>query len=215
MYNLRLHEEEQQLFYSNGDLPQDEHDEEAAEDGENKGPVFLSNMAVQSPERVSFLWDSGASRTVIGKGVLAQRIKDDYLLLFNHEARGWADQVDMNKKVEPVKRARRNIIVASGQAIRGQALEQIDLGVDATTQSREGKWKSTKKQAFLTLTDASVAEDITSNVMAEAHFMMENPNFTLITRGSEKYLVWGKPNITFEAIDGQAPVRIDLRYENG
>ena len=118
-------------------------------------------------------------------------------------------------KVEPIKRRRREIVVASGSKVEGKVLDRLDIGVDARTYNRtKGEWRQHKKQAFLTITDANVAEGIHSNVIAEAHFMMENPNFTLITRGSEKYLVWGKPNISFDPIDGQPPVRIDLRYHN-
>jgi hypothetical protein len=213
MYHLHLHEKQQQMFYAQESDDPKEAEPEKKEEIER---VFLSNMAVRLSEYITFLWDSGASRTVIGKGALAKRILEDYLLLFNHDTEGWADNEEMSKKVKPGKQLRRNIVVASGQTIQGTALPRIDIGVNACTQSsKENKWRRTKKQVFLTLTDASVAEGIHTNIIAKAHFMIENPNFTLITRGLEKYLVWGKPNITFEPINGQAPVRIDLRYENG
>jgi hypothetical protein len=44
--------------------------------------------------------------------------------------------------------------------------------------------------------------------------METNKDFTLITQGTEKYLVFGDVTILVKEKNGQAPIKIPLRYED-
>jgi hypothetical protein len=121
----------------------------------------------------------------------------------------------MNDKDITLKtRAKKRIIVATGDAVIGETVETLDLGMKARTLVN-GVWSEADTTVFIQTREANVSKHIPTTVFSEGHFMRENPDWTLITKGKEKYLVYTQVEIQYHPIGGSPPMRIDLRDSKG
>ena len=179
--------------------------------------AYLARMMTKDKEgNLTFLWDSGATKSVIGCQELIRRLLAGKECLYNHPERGTLDQEDMELDAVDTSSKPIQVIVANGQRVQGQQIKQLDIGVEGTCMATlDGEEESFINSIFLRLMDPVVCEDIQMNVISEAYFMMTNPGWTLITRGNKKLLCYGKPDIRFKPLNGQKAIKIALRYEDG
>jgi hypothetical protein len=95
----------------------------------------------------------------------------------------------------------KNIIFSTGDAVIGETVETIDLGMKARTLVN-GVWSEADTTVFIQTREANVSKHIPTTVFSEGHFMRENPDWTLITKGKEKYLVYAQVEIKYHPIGG-------------
>jgi hypothetical protein len=219
MYNLNLHAEDSTRmfdylkYYDDTSAPNSDSDDDDAE--EDSQMVYLSKVEGAATGTFSALWDSGATNTVIGRGPQATRLLDGYVVIHNDKKEGWVDPSYMQtKEPHPKERTKRKIIVASGEAVTGYSVDTLDLGMKARTLVN-GRWSEPDRTVFIATQEANVSSNIPTTVFSEGHFMKNNPDWTLITKGKEKYLVRALVKIQYEPIDGELPLRIDLRDSKG
>ena len=177
--------------------------------------IFIHRTVTQqSEEELTLLSDSGATRTVIGKGSAANRALNDYAVLHNGNKRGWAHPDSMNVKIpQEMGRGTKDIVVASGEMVKATSLAQVQLGVEGEI-LRNGKWTD-KQTIFITCGDAAVSEKIQTTVWSETHFMEHNPGWTMIMHEKEKYMIYGNIGMCISSIGKQAPIKVNLRYKDG
>jgi hypothetical protein len=182
-------------------------------DGPN---MYISRLFAQDAKTdsntKSLLWDSGATQHVFGKGAMQERLRKNLLVV--NEA-PWIEKDYQHRKVNPREYKHINVIVANGQSVSGEQVPQIDVEVVGETLHSDGSKKQGIKKTMLTMYDVVSTAGINTCVISETHFMLSNPNVTLITQGQKKWLVWGKVKFTYEGIEGRDPVKVDLRYHNG
>ena len=93
-------------------------------------------------------------------------------------------------------------------------MEKLHLAVKARTLV-DKEWTTTQEMIFITSQDAAVSNAIASTMWSEGHFMKQNTKWTMISQGSEKYMVYGKVHMHIEGLDRQLPLRVDLREGEG
>ncbi len=233
MHSLRLHEEQQHLLFKTRVYEREERDlnrealiqdvERAREElrikvDRKKGRpdmIFLHRVVNQEgQDHLVLLSDSGATRTVVGKGSAAERALRQLAVLHNSERQGWVHSDSMDVKVPTVTRKdTKEIIVASGEIVQAVTLPQLQLGVIGEVW-RNGKWTD-PQTVFITCQDAAVSEKIHTTVWSETHFMEHNPDWTMIMQGKEKYMIYGNINMRLSAIGGQPPIKVKLRAKDG
>jgi hypothetical protein len=193
-----------------------EDDEDAPSPYANAPEMYISRLFAEDAKSdfnvKSLLWDSGATQHVFGKGAMQDRLKQN-LLVVNDAA--WIKASDQDRRMPHCERKRINVVVANGQSVLGEEVPQIDVEVRGEVLNHNGSKRRGIKKTILSMYYVVSTAGINTCVVAEAHFMQTNPNVTLITQGSDKWIVWGKVNFTYEAIDGNDPVKIKLRYHNG
>jgi hypothetical protein len=216
MYNLNLHEEEAcRVFDDMWNSDDEEPEDNSGGVSEGEKAVYLAKVETAPEGTFAALWDSGATNTVIGRGPQARLILDGYTVIHDDAENGWIDPKYLQQKEHNLKeRAKRRIIVASGEAVTGYSVDTLDLGMKASTLIN-GKWSKPDRNVFLTVKEASVAPSIPTTVFSEGHFMKQNPDWTLITKGTEKFLVYADIKIHYGGIGDELPLRIDLRDSKG
>ena len=180
MHALLLHEEQQLRMAKMDSIHQEYEDEDAeppidvdrqkrlAELGEPPEKIFLSKVSgVENEEFDSMLSDSGASRSVYGKGRVASRLLVEYIVGFDSKTQGFVhpDSLDV-KNAEKTKRKRKSIMVANGQKVEAVSAERLHFGVKAR-RLIGNKWSDTKETVFLAVQDAAISQDIESTVWSE------------------------------------------------
>jgi hypothetical protein len=217
MYALNLHEEDTLRVFDNISCYGEEDTPDISDEETTKSStaVYMSRVETVPTGKFTALWDSGATNTVIGRGPQAQRILDGYTVIHDDEDEGYVNPMHMNDKDITLKtRAKKRIIVATGDAVIGETVETLDLGMKARTLVN-GVWSEADTTVFIQAREANVSKHIPTTVFSEGHFMRENPDWTLITKGKEKYLVYAQVEIKYHPIGGSPPMRIDLRDSKG
>jgi hypothetical protein len=223
MYNLMLHEEEELRMlkdvYCSSDSQEaaEEHTITTPEDvGEPPEKVYLSRVVNNSQTTcIPMLCDSGASRSVVGKGPAASRILSSHAVAFDSSTEGWVHEDCLNAKTEPnTNHKRKSIVVANGDVVGALSVPKLHLGVKGRV--REGdKWSQNEQIVFITAQDAAVSERISTTVWSCGHFLKENQQWTMITKGNEQYMVYGEIDMKFKGIGGHPPIRVDFREADG
>ncbi len=227
MYNLMLHTEDEIQMCKSDLLP--EHIDEYREPPENvvwnarleelgEAPQKIFLSLVDNNEGMDFqpmLSDSGASNTVYGKGRVATRLLEGYVVGFDSEQDGWVEASSMDlKSEESSKRKKKSIMVANGSTVDAVSAEKLHLGVKASEWN--GKtWSEEKKTVLITVQDAAISENIASTVWSEGHFLKQNTKWTMLCNGTEKFMIYRKISMKVEGIDGQKPLKVDLREGEG
>jgi hypothetical protein len=199
MHSLNLHEEETQVLFKTDAYEtqvqeindSDSSEEEDAYPDELPEQVFLSRVIQKPKMSYPVMSDSGASNDVFGKGSLATRILQNYVVCHDDEERGYVKREDYHKK-SPVKAARRNkhVVVANGDISPGKSVDQLELGVEGRTWDYEkNDWSDHKRPVFLRLENATVCEKLTSSVFSEGNFLRNQPGWSIISHGDEKYMI--------------------------
>jgi hypothetical protein len=218
MYTLNLHEEDTLRVFNEVSCYGEEDSPSVSDEETSKREdtaVYMSRVETVPTGKFTALWDSGATNTVIGKGPQAQRILEGYTVIHDDEEEGYVNPKHMNDKDITLKtRAKKRIIVATGDAVIGETVETLDLGLKART-LENGVWSEADRTVFIQTREANVSRHIPTTVFSEGHFMRENPDWTLITKGKEKYLVYAKVDIQYHPIGDSLPMRIDLRDSKG
>jgi hypothetical protein len=225
MHTVNLHEDEKQHFKTtviDGDVHhtsvEEEKGEAAAKEKEEVETVYMAKVSACQQSKQTALFDSGATHHIWGQSLMLQRMEEGKLVLFDDGEDGWADDGEMSKCVDknstrPMLHTR--ITVASGNIVPGKVVPSVDIGVNGRTMQPDGTWEDEKRMVFLKVRNGSASSSIKQTIMAEGQLLRENKDMTLIMHGTEKYMVVGRANITFEKINGVDPVRIDLRPEGG
>jgi hypothetical protein len=224
MHSLNLHEEEMHTMFKTDvqearieEIVESEPVEDDLFPDELPEQVFLSRVVQKPKMSYPIMSDSGASNDVFGKGELSTRILQNYLVVHDDEERGWASKEDYHKKaaVNPNRRTK-HVVVANGEVAPGKSIDEIHLGVEGRQWDyTRDDWSEGKQTVFLRLQNATVCEKLTSSVFSEGNFLRNQPGWTIISHGEEKYMVYGRLEMKFHEINGQAPVRIDMKAAHG
>ena len=184
---------------------------------EQRPRIHLARVATTRQERVPVLCDSGATGHIFGEGHMLRQLEDGNLVLFDAQKDGWAHTEELDTKYDSSKEPKHRtwITVTSGASVPGKTVPTVDIGVHGRTMRHDGTWEDEKRIVFLQVNNASASSCIKQTILSEGQFVKENDNLTMIAHGTEKYMVLGKANITFEPVNGVDPIRIDLRPEEG
>jgi hypothetical protein len=225
MRNLLLHEEDVQMIFKTDTHEvresvtiEEDHSESEEDDLETELPerVFLSRVVHKPTMSFPVMSDSGASNNVFGKGDFSGRILNNYLIIHDDPVRGWARQEDYHKKVEAKTRRTKHVIVANGDSSKGKSVDELHLGVEGRQWNyQENKWSQEKQTVFLRVQNATVCDKLTSSVFSEGNFLRNQPGWSIISQGEEKFMVYGALEIRYHPIGDQAPIRIDMKAEHG
>jgi hypothetical protein len=213
-YNLMDAEDEEVPTEKLPRMPERKHREELPT---NLPVAYMSRIETIQPTRRSFLWDSGATRTIIGRGDMYDRLIGNYEVLYHDSQHKSIHEEDLHKRQKLERGSMIKVMVASGDEVLGTELDRVDIKVTAEEMRHEDSQgdESVIESVKLSLLNPIISNDILTDVISESHFMQTNPGFTMITQGKNKYLLYGWINITVTERDGQPPMRIDLRYHEG
>ncbi len=169
MYALNLHEEDTLRVFNDISCYGEEDSQDISDEETTKSSnaVYMSRVETILTGKFTALWDSGATITVIGRGPQAQTILDGYTVIHDNEEEGYVNPIHMNDKDTTLKaRKRKNIIVATGDAVIGETVETLDLGMKARTLVN-GVWSEADTTVFIQTREANVSKHIPTTVFSE------------------------------------------------
>jgi hypothetical protein len=177
--------------------------------------AYLSRIEASKTRKQTFLWDSGATRTIIGRGSMLDRITQKYEVLYHNGDKPHIHVNDLEKQRELEPGSIIKVMVASGDEVIGTQIDRVDIKVPATDVEVPDQGEAVTESVKLTLLNPILSRDILTDVISESHFLETNRDFTMITHGKQKYLLSGEVTILVKEKNGKAPVKIPLRYEDG
>ncbi len=203
-------------FSTVNDHESEDEDEPAMSRLDSNLPVaHMSRIETSRVHDAAFLWDSGATRTIIGRGDMYQRLINDFEVAYHNKKQQVMAESDMQLKRKLEEGSLIKVTVASGQEVLGKQIDRVDIKVKATDIKAPVPGEAKVETVNLSLLNPILSKDILTDVISESYFMETNKDFTLITQGTEKYLVFGDVTILVKEKNGQAPIKIPLRYEDG
>jgi hypothetical protein len=176
--------------------------------------AYLSHIEASKTRKETFLWDSGATHTIIGRGSMLDQITQKYEVLYHNGDKPHIHVNDLEKQRELEPGSIIKVMVASGNEVIGTQIDSVDIKVPATDVEMPEQGEAVTESVKLTLLNPILSRDILTDVISESHFLETNRDFTMITHGKQKYLLSGEVTILVKEKNGKATVKIPLRYED-
>jgi hypothetical protein len=184
-------------------------------ESESQPVAYLSRIEASKSTSVSMLFDSGATRHIVGKGIIQQRFDQNKQVLYNHPTLGTVEPGEMTRNASNAKRTPTRVIVASGDSKYGVQTDRIDINVQGQLANDLKSKHPEVHTVHLTLNNPVISPHILTDVISETYLLRSHPEFMVVSQGINKYILIGEITITVAPLHGMQPIKIPLRYEDG